>query len=136
VIDAAHRVEEMRRGSGTRRVSGDGLAEGRRGMADGGCHAAIREPSDEVDRTRQLGRDGEQPKAVEQPFHRRAGGVGGGQQVGRVVRPASVCGEERSLQVEPERLGPVGWGMGHPGADAVGEGAEIRERRGHRGRQE
>ena len=64
------------------------------------------------------------------------GASAGDQQVARVMGPAAGRREERSLQVEPERLGPVGRGVRQPGPDPLGEGDELAERRGHRGRQE
>ena len=36
--------------------------------------------------------------------------------------------DERALEVEPERLGAVGRGVRHPGADAIGEGVEVGQR--------
>ena len=42
-------------------------------------------------------------------------------QMRRVVRAASGRGEERALEIEPERLGAVGRGVGEPGPDAFGE---------------
>ena len=56
----------------------------------------------------------------------RARHVGRHQQVGRVVGPAAGRREERSLEVEPERLGPVGRGVRQPGPDPLGEGGELR----------
>ena len=59
-------------------------------------------------RAGQLGRDREQAEPVDERLERRARGVGRDGKVARVVGPASGRGEERALEIEPERLGAVG----------------------------
>ena len=46
------------------------------------------------------------------------GNVGRDTQVGRIVCAATGVGQERALEVEPERLGAVGRRIGQPVADA------------------
>ena len=121
-----------------RRVAGPRLLEGRR--ANGRSRSPTprsAQPADELDRAGQLGRDRHQPEPVEERLERRRRDVGRDLQVGRVVGAATGSGEERALQVEPERLGAVGRGVRRPVADAIRRSRRAPiERRRHGGRQE
>ncbi len=105
-------------------------------MAHRHAHAGGIEPGDELERTRQLRRDGDDPERFEQRgevfarhFLRRA-------QVRRVVRAAPRIGEERPFEVETERLGAIVGRVRHPRAHVVREVAQFRQRRGHGSGQE
>ena len=126
MVDTRHRVEQVGRGAGARRVAGPRLLEGRARMADRGHHATVRQPSDEIRGARQLRCDRHQPESVEERLERRGRDVGRDLQVGRVVSAATGSGEERSLQVEAERPGAVGGGVRRPVANGS---REVDERR-------
>ncbi len=136
VVDAAHGVEEVRRRSRAGREAAVRLLEGRRRMTERDGDAAIAEPADELGRARQLRRDRHQSEAIDERLERRERHVRGHQEVGRVVGTPPHGGEERPLQVEAQRLGAVGRAVREPSPDALGEGDQLVQRRGHGGRQE
>ena len=136
VVDPAHRVEQVRRRAGARCVAGLRLLEGRRPNDRRGRHATVREPSDEFGGAGQLRRHRHQPESVEERLQRRARDLGRDLQVGRVVGAPTGPREERSLQVEAQRLGAVGGGVRRPFTHRSGEVDERGQRRGHGGGQE
>ena len=112
------------------------LLDGRRGVTDRRGDAAVAQPADELDRHRAArGRSVISRRPSSERLERRAGRRPGTRSC-RVMRAASGRGEERAFEVEPERLGAVGRGVGQPGPDPLGEPGELVERRGHGGRQE
>ena len=78
----------------------------------------------------------QETQTVDQRFERLARGSGRFAKVGRRVSAATLRGEERTLEVEPERLRAIGRRGRHPCPDPVGERRERIEWRRDRGRQE
>jgi hypothetical protein len=105
-------------------------------MADRYLDAVISEPADQVDCAVQLGGDRDGSQAVDRPFELIARDRRRRPQV-RLGMGTTLGGrQERSLQVEPERLGTIGRCGRDPAAYAIRECDQRIERGSDRRRQE
>ena len=136
MVDAGHRVEQVGRRASTRGVRIPGAHGTRRRVPDRHHHALVVEPADEIRGTGKLRGERQETQTVDQRFERLARGTGRFAKMGRRVGTALARSQERTLEIEPERLRAVGRRGRHPCPDPVGEGGERVEWRRDRGRQE
>ena len=85
VVDAGHRVEQVRRRARAGGVAGPPLFDRRRGVAQRGRHAPCAQPADEVERPRDFRGDRGDPQPVDERLEVRGRDLRRHRDVGRVL---------------------------------------------------
>ena len=107
VVDAAHRVEQVGRRPGPGAVAGPRLLERRGRVPERHHHVGAASRAISSRAPGQLRRDRDHAQAVEDRLDRLGRQLRGRAQERRVVGAATLRGEARALEVEPQRLGAV-----------------------------